>query len=167
MPCLSLYRARVPLSLPCPGAPEAFRKTPEPLLYHRIARDHYDLLISFVGEHGHKIGLDKLLDSERRRSFTGAETAQAVKDCKDGVVFTHLETTAKAVAWVWREAVAGVVGYTTRAGKSMIWRTLADVGEAPGSKLATVGATKNCSGSRRIANVNEMTEWCRDDDAEN
>lgn len=127
-------------------------------LLRELATSHFDLLVSFVAEHGHKVALNALLPEDTPR-YTGADTASAVLRGDSDTVFTHLEASADAIILVYTEVSAGVVGYRTRAGKTMLWRTM---GDRPGmTTLTPAGRAENKSGPKRLVDVTGMTAWCK------
>lgn len=126
-------------------------------IYRRLARGLVDLMVSFVAEHGHKIALNALLPEDAERA-TGAATAAAVLRNDHDTVFEHLGVIAAAVCTLYHEAVAGVVGYRTRAGKALLWRTM---GDKPGTTtLTAVEEATDKTGERRLVSVAGMIEWC-------
>lgn len=127
-------------------------------LLRALAKDHFDLLVSFVAEHGHKVALNALLPEDTPR-YSGADTASAVLRGDSDTVFTHLEASADAVVSVYTEISAGVVGYRTRAGKTLLWRTM---GDRPGTTTLTpAGSAENKSGAKRLVDVAGMTAWSK------
>jgi len=126
-------------------------------IYRRLARGLVDLMVSFVAEHGHKIALNAFLPDDAQRA-TGASTAAAVLRNDHDTVFEHLGVIAAAVCTLYHEALAGVLGYRTRAGKTLLWRTM---GDKPGTTtLTAVEHATDKTGERRLVSVADMIEWC-------
>lgn len=126
-------------------------------LYRRLARGLVDLMVSFVAEHGHKIALNAFLPDDAQWA-TGAATAAAVLRNDHDTVFEHINRTAAAVCTLYHEVRAGVVGYRTRAFKTLLWRTM---GDKPGTTtLTAVEDATDKTVERRLVSVADMIEWC-------